>query len=125
MITSIALVLLGAATAATPCEKLSTLNIANATITSATVVPEGPPPPRGGGGRGGGAGRGGAAPAVTGQLGDVLTVPAAGAPALPPVAAGQRGGGGRGGGAAAAPAQPPANIPEHCRVVMVLSLIHI
>jgi len=120
MITSIALVLLGAATAATPCEKLSTLNIANATITSATVVPEGPPPPRGGGGRGGGAGRGGAAPAVTGQLGDVLTVPAAGAPALPPVAAGQRGGGGRGGGAAAAPAQPPANIPEHCRVVMVL-----
>jgi hypothetical protein len=113
MITSIALVLLGAATAATPCEKLATLNIANATITSATVVPEGPPAPRGGGGgRGGGAGRGGAAPAVTGQLGDVLTVPSAGAPALPPAAAGQRGVGARGGGAAA-PAQPPANIPEH------------
>src|SRR4249920_2849638 len=87
MITSIALVLLGAATAATPCEKLATMNIANATITSATVVPEGPPAPRGGGGgRGGGGQRGGAAPAVTGQLGDVLTVPRGGAPALPPAA---------------------------------------
>src|SRR5882672_7872371 len=118
MITSIAFVLLGAASAATPCEKLATLNIANATISSATVVPEGPPAPRGGGGgRGGGGQRGGAAPAVTGQLGDVLAVPRGGAPALPPDAAAPRGAGARGGGAAA-PAQPPANIPEHCRVVM-------
>src|SRR5436190_15784687 len=99
MITSIALVLLGAATAATPCEKLATMNIANATITSASVVPEGPPAPRGGGaGRAGGAQRGAAAPAS------------------PADAAGQRGTGARGGGAPAAPAQPPANIPEHCRI---------
>ena len=81
MITSIALVLLGAATAATPCEKLATMNISNATITSVSVVPEGPPAPRGGGagGRGGGGQRGGTAPAVTGQLGDVLAVPRGGA----------------------------------------------
>src|SRR5439155_11282277 len=56
MIGSIALVILGAAAAAaTPCENLASLKLADATITSAVVVPEGPPPQRGtgaGGARG-------------------------------------------------------------------------
>src|SRR6478672_10701482 len=60
MIGSIALVLLGAAAAAaTPCENLASLKLADATITSAVVVPEGPPPQRGAG-AGAGAARGGA-----------------------------------------------------------------
>src|SRR2546423_1185533 len=104
MITSIAIMLLGAATAATPCESLTSLKLANTTITSSAVIPEGPPPPRGGGGAGA---RGGAA-------------------------AGARGGGARGGGAPQAPgagatpqgqraaAAPPANIPAHCQVKIVL-----
>src|ERR1700751_2973309 len=47
MITSIAFILLGAAAAATtPCENLATLKLADATITSAVVVPEGPAPAR-------------------------------------------------------------------------------
>ena len=76
MIGSIALVLLGAAAgAATPCENLASLKLADTTITSAVVVPEGPPPVRGGGG------------------------------------------GARGGGRSGA---PPANIPAHCRVQIVL-----
>src|SRR3989449_7807413 len=55
MITSVAFVLLGAAvTAATPCENLASLRLADTTITSAVVVPEGPPPARTGA-RGGGA----------------------------------------------------------------------
>src|SRR5215467_7348657 len=67
MITSIALVLLGAAAAAapTPCENLAALNLDNAAITSATVIPEGPPPARGAGGgaaRGGGGARGNGVP---------------------------------------------------------------
>src|SRR5437763_182929 len=96
----VASLLLGAATfAATPCENLTTLKLGNATITSAVAVPEGPPPARGGGG--GGGARGGAA----------------------------RGGGARGGVPAQAPgaapqgqraAAPPANIPAHCRIQMVL-----
>jgi tannase/feruloyl esterase len=89
MIGSIAFVLLGVATATTPCESLTSLKFPDATITSAAVMPEGPPPraaaPRGGAARG--AARGGA--------------PAAAAPQA------QRG-------------APPANIPEHCRVQMVL-----
>jgi len=44
--TGTALLLLAAA-AATPCESLTTLKLADATITSAVVVPEGPPPARG------------------------------------------------------------------------------
>src|SRR5439155_21374317 len=61
MIGSIALVILGAAAAAaTPCENLASLKLADATITSAVVVPEGPPPQRG---TGAGGARGGAAPA--------------------------------------------------------------
>ena len=46
MIASIALVLLGAAATAAPmpCENLASLKLDNATITSASVIPEGPPP---------------------------------------------------------------------------------
>src|SRR4051812_23196212 len=87
MITSFALVLMGAM-AATPCENLKTVELKQATITAADFVPEGPAPARGGGGGARGA-RGGAA--------------RGGAPAAP-----------------AAPAQPPAMIPAHCRVQMVL-----
>src|SRR6185295_7924840 len=36
------------AAAATPCENLASLKLADATITSAVIVPEGPPPARGG-----------------------------------------------------------------------------
>src|SRR5262245_21324651 len=94
MISSIAFALLGAAAVAgTPCENLASLKLSDATITSAVVVPEGPPPARGGGG---GGGRGGGA--------------------------GARGGDARG-GAAAPQAQrgaPPANIPAHCRIQLVL-----
>ena len=49
MIGSIALMLLGAAAAATPCESLASLKLDKATITSAQMVPEGPAPARGGG----------------------------------------------------------------------------
>src|SRR5207249_8747673 len=104
----------GAAAAPTPCENLTTMALTNATITSATLVPEGPPAPRGGGGAGGARGAGAA--------GGARGVGGAGAPPLnqgaAPAAAGRGGaGGGRGGGA---PAAPPANIPAHCRVVLVL-----
>ncbi len=54
--TGIAFLLLAAA-AATPCESLASLKLADATITSAVVVPEGPPPARGAAGP---AARGGA-----------------------------------------------------------------
>src|SRR5690242_1431044 len=89
MISSFAFVLLGAL-AATPCENLKSVELKQATITSADFVAEGPAPARGGGGaRGARGARGGAA------RGD--------APAVP-----------------AAPPQPPAMIPAHCRVQMVL-----
>src|SRR2546427_11629860 len=59
MLGSIAFVLLGAAAAtATPCENLVSVKLADTTITSAVVVPEGPPPARAdarGGVRAGGA----------------------------------------------------------------------
>src|SRR5438105_1059904 len=46
------------AAAATPCENLASLRLADATITSAVIVPEGPPPARGSGAGGArGAGR--------------------------------------------------------------------
>jgi len=82
MIGSFALMLVAAA-AVTPCENLTGLKLDKATITSATMVPEGPAPARAGG-------RG----------------PAAGAPAAP-----------QGGRAQ----QPPAMIPAHCRLQIVLS----
>src|SRR5262245_20606674 len=115
MIASIALLVLGAAAAPTPCENLTSLKLQNATITSAMVVPEGPPPARGGGGargggaRGGGA-RGGGAPEAAGARG------AAAAGGDQRGGAGARGAGARGG----APAAPPANIPAHCDVKLVL-----
>jgi hypothetical protein len=47
MMVSIALVFLGAAAGgATTCEDLTKLRLADTTITSAAVVPEGPPPAR-------------------------------------------------------------------------------
>src|SRR5688572_16725761 len=96
MISSIALVLLGAAAAATPCESLVDVKLDKATITSARMIPEGPAPARGGGGRGRGA-AGAGAPAR------------GGAPNAP---AGQP---------AAVPApQPPALIPAHCQLQLVL-----
>ena len=91
MISSIALVLLGAAAAATPCESLTDVTLDKATITSARMVPEGPAPARGGGG-GRGRAAGGAANAPAG--------PQAVAPARAP--------------------QPPAMIPAHCQLQIVL-----
>src|SRR3954471_14366387 len=73
MISSLALLVLGAAAAATPCENLKTLPLPNTTITSSELVKTGSPfpappaAPRGGGGAGapaGARGRGGA-PATT------------------------------------------------------------
>src|SRR5439155_22233114 len=94
MIGSIALVLLGAAAAAaTPCENLASLKLADATITNAVVVPEGPPQR----GAGGGGARGGAPGGAAQARGGV----------------GQQAAGARGGA-------PPANIPAHCRIQMVL-----
>jgi feruloyl esterase len=51
-----------AAVAAKPCESLATLKLANATVTSAVVVPEGPPPARGAGPGGARGGQGGPPP---------------------------------------------------------------
>src|SRR5882762_5956084 len=97
--TGSAFLLLAAAAAATPCESLTTLKLADATITSAVVVPEGPPPARGagaGGARGTRGGvRGGEAAPVQGGAPQAAQQPA------------------RGGA-------PPANIPAHCRVQMTL-----
>jgi len=96
MISSIALMFLGAVAAANPCENLTNLSLDNATITGAVVVQEGPAPGRGPFGGAGpiGAARGG------GFRG-----------AVPP--AGQQARGARGGA-------PPANMPAHCRVQLVL-----
>jgi feruloyl esterase len=110
MIGSIAFVLLGVATAATPCENLATLKLSNTTITSAVVVPEGPPPARGGGG---GAGARGGAARGGGARGGADAPQGQATPGAAPQA-GQRAAGARGGGA------PPANIPAHCRVQIVL-----
>jgi feruloyl esterase len=93
MISSIALVLLGAAAAATPCESLTDVKLDKATITSARMVPEGPAPARGGG-----RGRGAAAGPQT-----------AGAP--------QAAGAPRGGGN---PPAAPVLIPAHCQLQIVL-----
>ena len=64
--TGSAFLLLAAAAAATPCESLTTLKLADATVTSAVVVPEGPPPARGAG-PGGARGVQGGAPPVAQQ----------------------------------------------------------
>jgi feruloyl esterase len=107
MIGTFAVMFLGAAVAATPCDQLTTVKFNDATITSAVVVPEGPAPGRGGGGGGGGA-RGGNR-------------------------GGNRGGGQAqpGGARGFAPQQQttpvarggivtPQTIPAHCRVQMTL-----
>ncbi|MBN2321953.1 MAG: hypothetical protein JXR49_22940, partial [Acidobacteria bacterium] len=52
MLNGIALLFLGAAMAATPCENLTDLKLADATITGAAAVAEGPPPKAGMFGRG-------------------------------------------------------------------------
>src|SRR5262245_41958954 len=76
--------LLLAVTASTlPCGSLTSLKLADATITSAVVVPEGPPPARG-------------SAAGNGRGAQAAPQPAARATA------------------------PPANIPAHCRVQMIL-----
>jgi feruloyl esterase len=91
--TGIAALLLAAAAAA-PCESLASLKIADVTITSAVVVPEGPPPARG---TGAGAAGGGARAAGAPQAGAAQAAPQP-----------------------ARAAAPPANIPAHCRVQLVL-----
>src|SRR5688572_26037529 len=101
MIGSIALIFLGAAAAATPCENLTSLKLDKATITSAELVPEGPAPARAGG-----AGRGAAPGAAPGGRGDA--------------AAGARGDAPGGRGAARGGGAPPAIIPARCRVQLVL-----
>src|SRR5262245_32223527 len=116
MIGSLAFVLLGAAAAVTPCENLATLKLSNASITSAVVVPEGPPPARGGGG--GGGARGGGARGGGARGGDAAQAQGA-APQAGQQAAGPGGGGGAPAGGRGAGA-PPANIPAHCRVLLVL-----
>src|SRR5262245_12483813 len=95
-----AVALLAGVFATTPCENLTTLKLDRATIASAVVVPEGPPPapPARGGGAPRGAG-GVAAPAGAARGGQS-----------------QRGGDGNARGAV----QPRPNIPEHCRVELVL-----
>ena len=94
MIGALAVMLLSAASSTTPCESLASLKLDKASISSAQMVPEGPAPARGGRGRGG--------------------------PAGPPAADGQAP---RGGGApnAARANAPPAMIPEHCRLQLVLA----
>ncbi len=110
MIGSIALMLLGAAAAPTPCEGLATLKLDKATITNVRLVAEGPVPTPtparpapgaapargGGGGRADGPGGRGAAGAVAGGR---------------QAAVGPRAGG---------PPPAPRTIPEHCRVQLVL-----
>src|SRR5690242_4015365 len=97
MIGSLALILLSAAASATPCESLAGLKLDHTKITSAQMVPEGPAPARGGGrGRGAAAGAQGAD-----------AQPARGAAAANPTAA--------------TTPQPPAMIPAHCRLQIVLT----
>jgi feruloyl esterase len=101
--------LLGAASAApTPCDALVGLKLDKAPIASAVMVPEGLPPARaGGGGRGRGAAPGGRGDAP-GARGGAANQPEGGRQApVGPV--------GRGAG------QPPAPVPAHCRVELVLT----
>ena len=110
MIGSIALMLLGAAAAPTPCDALTGLKLDNATITSARLVAEGPVPtpsparPVAGGRGAADGGRGGQAQGARGR--GAADGPQGGRQA----AAGPRGGG---------PA-PARVIPEHCRLQLVL-----
>ncbi|HLQ76880.1 MAG TPA: tannase/feruloyl esterase family alpha/beta hydrolase, partial [Terriglobia bacterium] len=116
MISSLALVVLGAVTAATPCENLKTLSLPNTTITSSELVKSGSPFPgaRGGGGASAGA-RGGAAPGAPAEGAATAAPQRGGGQAAPPAGA-PVGGGGRGGPAAA----PPITPADFCRIVAVL-----
>jgi feruloyl esterase len=96
MIATVTFTLLAAAAA--PCDSLAGLKLDKATITSVSMVPEGPSPARGGG-----RGRGGAPGAPAAAAPGAVSAPA------PPAA--------RGGGTPPAPAM----IPAHCRVQMVLA----
>jgi feruloyl esterase len=73
MLASLTLLLMSAAAATTPCESLAGLKIDKATITSATMVPEGPAPARGGGR---GPARGGAVSAPATPAPPPPTIPA-------------------------------------------------
>src|SRR5712671_2573172 len=92
MLSTLTFMLAATLAATTPCESLKSVPLPDATVTAATLVAEGPAPQRGAGG-----GARGAAPAGRGAA------PAAGRGAAP-----------------AAAAQPPARIPAHCRVTLVL-----
>src|SRR6185503_7294371 len=100
MIGPLALLLLSAAAAATPCESLSGLKLDKATITSAQMVPEGPAPARGGGRARG------AAPGAPGANANAANAQAPRAGGAPNAARGNA---------------PPAMIPEHCRLQLVLA----
>ena len=96
MISSLALLVLGAAAAATPCESLKTLPLPNTTITSSELVKTGSP-----------------FPASRCPARRPRWSPAAVLPAAPDAGAPAAGRGGRG----AAPATTPV---DFCRVVAVL-----
>jgi len=100
MIGSLAFMLLSAAAAATPCESLSGVKLDKATITSAQMVPEGPAPARGGGRARG------AAPGAPGANANAANAQAPRAGGAPNAARGNA---------------PPAMIPEHCRLQLVLA----
>ena len=109
MVASLALMLLGAAAAPTPCDALASVKLDKATITSARLVPEGPvptPTPARAVARAGGAGGRGDAPAAGRGRGA-----ADGAQGGRQAAAGPRAGG---------PPPAPRTIPEHCRLQLVL-----
>jgi feruloyl esterase len=94
MIGSLAVMLL-AASAATPCESLTSLKLDRTTITTAQMVPEGPAPVRG---RGRGAPAGAQGANAQAPRGGAATAPAGGSP------------------------QPaPPMIPAHCRLQIVLT----
>ena len=112
MVASLALMLLGAAGAPTPCDALATVKLDKATITAVKLVPEGPAPARGGGG-GRAAAAGGRGDAGRGR-GDGAAAPGRGGA---PEGGRQAAAGPRAGGA---PQGPPAMIPEHCQVQLVL-----
>ena len=96
MFSLLTIMMLSAASDATPCEKLASLALPKTTITSAQLVPAGPFTP----------------PAQGGPPGGPVAPPAANA------AAGRGGAPGRGQGPGGA---PPVILPAHCRVQAVLA----
>jgi feruloyl esterase len=124
MVSGLVVMMLGAA-AAMPCESLQSVKLDKATITSATLVPEGPMPARGGGAGGaarGAAGRGAGGPGAARGAGNEGARGRGAAPA--DAATGTRGAApqaGRGQQGPAVAAQPPQRLPAHCRVQLVLT----